>query len=176
MWSRSYGYHYQGCRRRSLRSRNGFGTRPCFPKTLAVCGHRNASMALLRTCPPQDAGFLGNRWEGILGPCGNAGTLYAGLHHIDWVLRGTIDSNASGALTNLAHAIVSTLNPKYSPAQLLTIPTGSKCRLKGRLFDALLRQVEGTCRRLHGLRIGQPLLIHSPSYNLKNITSIMLYT
>ena len=71
-WSRTYCNRFWGRRRQNLRSCHRYGSRPCFPRTLAMAGHHNASMVLLQNCNTYDVNSEEHRWEKVLGPCSNA--------------------------------------------------------------------------------------------------------
>ena len=68
----------RGRRQRNLRFGTRYGTKPCFPRTLAMAGHHMASLVLLETTAISVVNEEENRWEKVLGPCSNAVAPYVG--------------------------------------------------------------------------------------------------
>ena len=168
-----YTNRFRGRRRRNLQSGNRYGTKPCFPRTLAMAGPHNASMVLLQTTTSREVNLEEHRWAKVLGPCSNAVARYRGPQHIDWGLGGPISNARGGSLGHLAHEIIESPNPKFNAPQLLTILTECKRVLNTLTFEKLFVKIKQTCLRKFGLFIVRLIPINTPSYSPNAIACVL---
>ena len=163
--------HFQGQRRRNLRTLGKFGHKPSLPRTLARVGTHKASIVPLHFTNRQEADRHEAAAEQLLSPTLNGVAPYTGPKNIEW-LADDIPMPDNKPLAQIASEFLTAGRNRYSAPQLFHLITECRPILPSRLFDKVFSKVQKIPRDEYRIHIPRRIPLQLACYDKSFLSTV----